>query len=158
MAKIHYLKGDATLPQAAGNKIIAHICNDVGSWGKGFFMQVSRRWSSPEQAYRAWHRDRASNDFGLGAIQVVQVGSYIHIAHMVAQKGLVSSADGPSIRYDALADCLAKLAHVARGIGASVHMPRIGTGSAGAGWEQVEPIIHAQLVVAGIQVYVYDFV
>ena len=30
---INYLQGDATAPQAAGHKIIAHVCNDLGGWG-----------------------------------------------------------------------------------------------------------------------------
>jgi hypothetical protein len=34
MKTILYLKGDATNPQVEGNKIIAHICNDIGGWGK----------------------------------------------------------------------------------------------------------------------------
>ena len=38
MATIHYIKGDATQPQAKGNKVIAHICNDLGGWGKGFVL------------------------------------------------------------------------------------------------------------------------
>lgn len=35
MNKIHYLKGDAVYPQARGNIIITHICNDIGVWGRG---------------------------------------------------------------------------------------------------------------------------
>jgi len=31
---IHYLKADATVPQAEGNIVIAHICNDIGAWGR----------------------------------------------------------------------------------------------------------------------------
>ena len=65
MAVITYLKGDATQPQAKGNRIIAHVCNDPGGWGKGFVVAVSKRWPEPEAAYRAWHRNRAENDFGL---------------------------------------------------------------------------------------------
>ena len=34
MSTINYIKGDATQPQAKGNKIIAHVCNDLGGWGK----------------------------------------------------------------------------------------------------------------------------
>ncbi|MQY33581.1 hypothetical protein SRB17_15420 [Streptomyces sp. RB17] len=29
----------------------------------------------PETAHRAWHRDRAHDDFGLGAVQLVRTGS-----------------------------------------------------------------------------------
>jgi putative resolvase len=38
---------------------------------------LSRRWSEPEAAFRSWYRGRAGNDFGLGAIQLVQVEPYI---------------------------------------------------------------------------------
>ena len=35
MIPITYTKGDATSPRGSGVKIIAHICNDQGGWGKG---------------------------------------------------------------------------------------------------------------------------
>ncbi len=157
MAKLHYLKGDATLPRASGIKVIAHICNDIGGWGRGFVVAISKRWQIPEESYRAWHRDRAQNDFALGAIQIVQGSSYIYIANMVAQHGIGPSAEGPPIRYDALAECLTKLAPATQEMGGSIHMPRIGTGLAGGKWEQIEPIIQQKLIAAGIDVYVYDF-
>lgn len=56
MTQITYLKGDATNPMGKGNKIIAHICNDVGGWGKGFVLAISRKWKEPEKAYRKWYR------------------------------------------------------------------------------------------------------
>ncbi len=43
MSAIRYIKGDATQPQAGGNKVIAHVCNDLGGWGKGFVMAISKR-------------------------------------------------------------------------------------------------------------------
>lgn len=73
MKAITYLKGDATSPQASGIKIIAHVCNDIGGWGKGFVLAISRRWPEPEKAYREWHCFRTSNDFKLGSIQLVKV-------------------------------------------------------------------------------------
>ena len=44
--KIEYLKGDATSPVKEGNKIILHICNDIGGWGKGFVMAISKKWKA----------------------------------------------------------------------------------------------------------------
>lgn len=44
--EINYLKGDATNPASAGNKIIVHVCNDIGGWGKGFVMAISKRWKN----------------------------------------------------------------------------------------------------------------
>ena len=33
--EILYIKGDATAPIGSGVKVITHICNDIGGWGKG---------------------------------------------------------------------------------------------------------------------------
>ena len=61
MIDLKIIKGDATSPQAKGNRIVAHVCNDLGKWGKGFVMAVSARWPEPEEAYRRWHRERSQN-------------------------------------------------------------------------------------------------
>lgn len=127
---IRCLNGDATSPQAKGPKLIAHVCNDRGKSGKGFVLAISARWPEPEQAYRRWHRERANNDFGLGAVQFIQVEPLIRVANMVGQHGLRGGRVLP-IRYDAVAECLGKLAGKARQLKASVHMPRIGCGLAG---------------------------
>lgn len=150
---IHVLKGDATAPQAKGPKVIAHICNDLGGWGKGFVLAVSKRWEEPEVAYRDWHRN--GEDFGLGAIQMIQVKPDTYVINMVAQAGYKTGSKGPPIRYEALRACLIKVGDAAKALSASVHMPRIGTGLAGGKWERVEPIINATL--PDVAVYVYDF-
>jgi O-acetyl-ADP-ribose deacetylase (regulator of RNase III) len=157
MATIRYLTGDATQPQARGPRIIAHICNDRGQWGKGFVVALSRRWAEPEAAYLAWFQDRAGNDFGLGAVQLVPVAPDLWVANMVAQHGMTAGPDGPPIRYEAVRNCLAKVAEMARERGASVHMPRIGCGLAGGKWEMIEPIIADELSAQGFEVTVYDF-
>ncbi|MDB5329368.1 MAG: hypothetical protein JWP03_519 [Phycisphaerales bacterium] len=54
---IHYLVGDATAPQGDGPRIIAHVCNDLGRWGRGFVLALSKRWHEPEARFRAWHRN-----------------------------------------------------------------------------------------------------
>jgi O-acetyl-ADP-ribose deacetylase (regulator of RNase III) len=98
MVDIEYIKGDATCPQSKGVMIIAHICNDLGGWGKGFVVAISRRWPEPETAYRKWHASRAENDFGLGHVQVVQVEKHIWVANMVGQHGMKHGSSGPPIR------------------------------------------------------------
>ncbi|MFA1541111.1 hypothetical protein [Actinomadura monticuli] len=92
MAEITYLAGDATSPQAKGTKVIAHICNNRGEWGKGFVRAISKRWSEPEAAYRRWHRGRSGNDFGLGAVQLVRVTPDIWVANMIGQAGGTGSS------------------------------------------------------------------
>jgi O-acetyl-ADP-ribose deacetylase (regulator of RNase III) len=156
-SSITYLKGDATAPKATGNTIVAHICNDIGKWGKGFVLAVSRRWSSPEKQYREWYQDRENNNFALGNIQIVQAEKSIWIANMIGQHGIKSASKIPPIRYDALEQCLSHLANAAMELEASVHMPRIGCGLAGGKWECIEPLIEEQLCKRSVSVFVYDF-
>lgn len=156
---IKFIKGDATQPQGSGVKIIAHICNDRGGWGKGFVLALSKRWprdrdDSPEKHYRIWHK--LKTDFRLGEVQYVMPEKYIIVANMVAQHGMKTGSNGPPIRYDALKECLAKVATQARNANASIHMPRIGCGLAGGKWEKVEPLINETMGDLEVTVYDYD--
>jgi O-acetyl-ADP-ribose deacetylase (regulator of RNase III) len=154
---VRYVKGDATSPQAKGPKIVAHVCNDVGGWGKGFVLAISKRWPEPERDFRAWHCHRAGNDFGLGAIRLIQVNADTWVANMIGQRGIKRANSGPPpVRYQAIAACLKTLAHEALRLNASVHMPRIGCGLAGGTWDKVEPLINDTLCAADIAVTVYD--
>ncbi|MEU6763080.1 macro domain-containing protein [Streptomyces sp. NPDC046853] len=157
MSEISYVRGDATAPFGKGVKLIAHVCNDLGGWGKGFVVAVSRRWPEPEAAYRRWHRERAKNDFGLGAVQFVEVDQYIWVANMIGQHGMRTGSKGVPVRYEAIDTALAALADKAVELEASVHMPRIGCGLAGGKWSRVEPLIARRLVERGVAVTVYDF-
>ncbi|WP_369264229.1 macro domain-containing protein [Streptomyces sp. R35] len=156
MSEITYVRGDATVPLGKGVKVIAHVCNDIGGWGKGFVLAVSRRWPEPEAAYRAWHRDRAHNDFGLGAAQFVQVDRYVWVANLVGQRGIRTGSKGVPVRYEAIDTALGRVVGKAAELGASVHMPRIGCGLAGGTWSRVEPLIAERLVKRGVAVTVYD--
>ncbi|GGL78834.1 Appr-1-p processing protein [Streptomyces fumigatiscleroticus] len=156
MSGISYVRGDATVPSVKGVKVIAHVCNDIGGWGKGFVLALSRRWPEPEAAYRAWHRDRAANDFGLGAVQLVRVEPYVWVANMIGQRGVRRGSKGVPVRYEAIGTALDRLAGHAAELGASVHMPRIGCGLAGGRWSRVEPLVTERLVRRGIPVTVYD--
>lgn len=156
--EITYLKGDATVPRTSGVKIIAHICNDLGGWGKGFVLAISKRWKEPEAEYRLWHRHRAENNFALGAIQLVKVEQYIYVANMIGQRGIKTGrSTGVPIRYEAVEECFESLTQEAIALEASVHMPRIGCGLAGGKWEKIEPLIKSTLLASGVDVYVYDF-
>jgi hypothetical protein len=56
MGALDVAPGDATAPQGTGPKVIAHVCDDMGGWGKGFVVALSKRWPEPEAAYQRWHR------------------------------------------------------------------------------------------------------
>lgn len=156
--QIQYVTGDATQPVDAGAVLIAHVCNDVGGWGAGFVLAISRRWKEPEAQFRRWYQGDAPDlpPFALGEVQLVPVTATITVSNMIAQHGIRSKGGVPPIRYPALGQALDKLADEARRTGASVHMPRIGCGLAGGSWDRVESIIQAHLLDRGIAVTVYD--
>ncbi len=153
---IEYLKGDATAPFVEGNKIIVHVCNDVGGWGKGFVMAVSKRWKEPEIKYREWFAGK--DNFQLGEVQFINVETGLWVANVIGQHKINTDEKGnPPIRYDAIEAGLKKVGVFAASVNASVHMPRIGCGLAGGTWDKIEPLIMETLVKNKIAVSVYDF-
>ncbi len=156
--KIQYLKGDATNPTGDNNKVIVHICNDLGKWGKGFVLAISKRWAKPEQVYRDSFKQEPKPS--LGHVQFVQVEGSLTVANIIGQHGIRSprnkTAPAP-IRYDAVEQGLIAIASFAVDEGASVHMPRIGCGLSGGSWEEMEPIIERTIISKCVDVFVYDF-
>ena len=147
---IRYINGDATRPQGDGLKLLAHVVNTSGGWGRGFVLAVSYRWQEPERRYREWHKSK--EDFVLGEVQFVKVEEDIDVVNMLAQCGYATPRK-PAIRYDALESCLEKVAIGARQLGASVHMPRIGCGLARGSWDEIEPILKRTLQDIDTNVY-----
>ena len=154
--KITYQIGDATRPIGDGPRIIVHVCNDAGGWGRGFVVALSRRWPQPEQHYRAWHRGTESEPFALGRVQFVQVEDEIWVANLIGQHGMGRRGGLPPVRYEAIRDGLRCIAAKAKELSGSVHMPRIGSGLAGGKWQEVERIVEEELIASGITVTVYD--
>ncbi len=156
MKHIQYTKGDATSPQSEDNKVIVHICNDIGGWGKGFVMAISKRWKKPENQYREWFKSK--DGFKLGKVQFVQVEEDFWVANLIGQHKINKDENGNApIRYDAIEQGLEEVASFAIENKASIHMPRIGCGLAGGKWEMIEPIILKTLSDNNIEVTVYDF-
>jgi O-acetyl-ADP-ribose deacetylase (regulator of RNase III) len=153
---INYIKGDATTPGGQGNKIIVHVCNDIGAWGKGFVMAISKRWKAPEQQYREWFKSKIK--FGLGQVQFVRIREDLWVANLIGQHKINTDENGNApIRYDAVLSGLEKVSQFASNHSASVHMPRIGCGLAGGTWDKIEPLIDAALIENSVIVTVYDF-
>lgn len=150
--EIKYIYGDATEPVGEGNRMIAHICNDIGAWGAGFVLAISKKWKEPEEHYRKYCKKR------LGSIDALKVEDSLYVVNMIAQSGIRSSTNTCPISYRHLRTCLENLFYYALGTCSSVHMPMIGTGLAGGDWNIIEPIIQEELVSKGIQVYVYKLV
>lgn len=155
MTAINYVTGDATRPEGRP-AIIVHVCNDVGAWGRGFVLAVSRRWAEPERRYRDWARDREAQTFALGEVQFVEVEPGLIVANLVGQHGLRHRGAERPVRVDAIACGLRNVAIHARDLCASVHMPRIGCGLAGGAWSEIGPIVERELCRQDITVTLYD--
>lgn len=160
MNKINYITGNALEPVGNKKKMILHICNDVGGWGAGFVVAISKKWKEPEQAYRLWHQSSKSskspayNTFHLGMVQAIKVKENIQVCNMIGQHGVGQNTT--PIRYEAVEDCLNKVAESIGTKEISVHMPRIGCGLAGGKWDLIEEIIIKTLINKGIETYVYS--
>lgn len=156
MSGIRYIKGDATQPVGDGSKIIVHICNDIGRWGKGFVVAVSARWPEPEKQFREWYA--SGEGFALGNAQLVTVEPHLWVANVIGQHKITNAKNSlPPVRYEAIQEGLRQVADFALIHKAAVHMPRIGCGLAGGTWDKIEPIIQQELADKGIEVTVYDF-
>jgi O-acetyl-ADP-ribose deacetylase (regulator of RNase III) len=153
---ISFTIGDATEPVGNGTKIIVHVCNDIGGWGRGFVVAVSKRWPEPEQRYRAWSRGEGEKPFASGQVQFVQVVNDIWIANLIGHHDIRTAKGVPPVRYDDIRKGLQQVAKEAHSLDASVHMPRIGCGLAGGKWEEVGKIVEDELVKNGVKVTVYD--
>jgi len=145
---ITYLEGDATNPVGEGLKLICHISNDLGAWGAGFVMALSRNWDEPETFYRS------QKNLVLGDVQYVDVEDDIVVCNMIGQHGIGRDINGqPPIRYDATRECLRNVNRYAVRWGATIHAPRFGSGLSGGNWGIIEKIINDEVIV---DVYIYD--
>ena len=150
MKEIKYITGDATSPQGPDTKMLVHVCNDIGVWGKGFVLSVSKKWPQVEKRYREL------KEYELGSIQGIKVSSDIWVVNMIAQRGIRHTKAGSPIRYVAVEECLQHVCKAALELKASIHMPRIGSGLAGGKWVVIKRIIIHELCDKGIPVYVYS--
>lgn len=155
---INYKIGDATDPKALGLKVIVHCCNDIGVWGAGFVLALSKKWKQPENAYREWHAQGVydGETFDLGGVIFIRVEPDIIVANLIGQRGVGRTMGGPPVRYKAIKMGLDKVAYFCLDNNASIHMPRIGCGLAGGLWPRVEELIQNTLLSKGLEVNVYD--
>ena len=161
---ITYVNGDATNPQGGGNKVIAHICNDIAAWGSGFVLAVSKKWPEPEARYKSV---KGTPDMALGKVQLVSVASptsdQLWVANMIAQRNIKKVKEGtldecPPIRYPALYDCLDAVGAFAKTNNASLHCPRFGADRAGGDWRVIEAVIQATIIAKyGLDITIYDW-
>jgi hypothetical protein len=145
--------GDATKPRGKGKKIIAQVVNDRGALGSGFGKSLSNAYPKVKQAVQEWKANRSK--FVLGRTNLVEVDKDIYVFQMLAQRGLFATGKEVPLKYNDLRICLIELRDAAISLGASVHMPAIGSGHAGGDWNLIIGMIHDELASYDIKVCIY---
>ncbi|MFB9994675.1 Appr-1-p processing protein [Deinococcus oregonensis] len=151
--------GDATRPQGEGSRLLVHLCNDVGAWGRGFVVALSKIYPQPESEFKRWASGQTNQAYALGEVQFVLVSSTLTVANLIGQHDIARKkkpTDQPPVRYEAIRAGLGRVRQEAQALGASIHMPRIGAGVAGGDWAVIEPIIREELTDHGLNVTVYS--
>jgi O-acetyl-ADP-ribose deacetylase (regulator of RNase III) len=148
---IEYVIGDATEPRGEGLKIIVHVCNNQGYWGKGFVLALSKRFGKlPYLEYKKM-------DKTLGKVSYVKVnqneGGATWVANIIGQEGIRVKNGIPPVRYEAIASGFMNVLETFLGNKYTIHMPRIGCGLAGGEWSKVEALINAVLSEKDVTVY-----
>ena len=149
------VRGDATKPRGAGQKIVCFVVNDATPrWGAGFALAVRRKFPTIQESFIGQVNDHPEN-LRLGETSFLSFDSQLSFAPMVCQHGYGQSPR-PRIRYSALEACLKTVAEAALREKATVHMPRIGSGQAGGNWSVIFDLVEQNLSRLGIDVTVYD--
>lgn len=150
---IYFVKGDATNPVVEdGIRVLPHVCNNLGGWGAGYVLALSKKWKDPEESYRS------KTKYILGDIDCVVCDEKTIVANMIAQNNYMTKNNTIPLRYNSLKECLQKLKleldkYTEK---VTIHMPRIGCGLAGGKWNKVEKLLNEELGDYDIWVYDYD--
>jgi O-acetyl-ADP-ribose deacetylase (regulator of RNase III) len=153
VGSIDYLFGDVIDPPYEGTRIVAFVTNDVTpNWGGGVARQIAVRKPHVQVAFRKAANEHAET-LALGKAIFIRANDTLYYAALIAQHGL-GTKDSPRIHYGALEHALKRLARRAADIGASVHMPRIGTGTAGGSWDVIGEMVEKHVApLADVRVY-----
>jgi len=162
--------------------VIPHIVNDIGAWGSGFVVGVTKNTGpKAENRYKKWFNNKVydktdglcleSGKFALGEVQIISVNAHLIIANMVGQTGTINRPNDmsrPPIRYGALAKAMEYVEKTLNrlkktefpnfsDINTVIHCPKFGSERAGGDWKIIEQMILEIWVDRGIPVTVYEY-
>ena len=138
-----------------GPKIICQLVNDRAiRWGGGVARKAANQYPEAEKEFSRL-LSQIPREKRLGNVIFSNATDDIVIASLVAQEGFGPS-EFPRIRYSALERCLQTVTERAKNIGASIHMPKIGTGAARGDWGTIEEMLDDAMVRTGLSVTIYD--
>lgn len=164
--------GDVTTPQKEKeNEIVylPHVCNDIGGWGEGVVLAISRKWDNPERMYRFYMDNHITGAGCLGETVFAKCSGHVVVCNMIAQHEYQIDANPRPLKYDALVKCMQDVAtEIIRHRGEyifceappafRIHCPKFGSDLAGGDWEFILALIEDIWLESGIDVVVYEYV
>lgn len=167
MKKPIYIQGSALEPIRNSNElaIIAHSCNNLGKFGKGFVLALNQFSPLPKQKYLQWYQNNSyeGTPFKLGCTQMVWVNTNTIIANMIAQNGLYNKYNNPTpFDYNAFETCLIRIKtymdNFEREAQYSIHVPYlIGCGLGRGDWNKTTRILDNIICKNDINLYIYKY-
>lgn len=152
---VKYVHGDVLSPRGEGKKIVCQLVNDKATrWGGGVARKMAKKFPHAERSFSK-SMTKIPRDKRLGKAVFSNATDTVTIASLVAQEGFGRSAT-PRIRYNHLEKCIREVMERALYDGASIHMPRIGTGSSGGNWGTIKEMVYNSMVREGLSITVYD--
>ena len=149
-------KGDATVPVKSDKLvIIAHVCNNVDAWGRGFVVPLGNKYPMAKEAFHRAKRDYSSEEV-LGKVQLTSISPVLYIANMFEQNGLRSKANPIPLKMDSLEKCLRTVFKLAASKKAIVQMPKIGAGLAGGNWNEIFKLIELVSSEYDVECYILE--
>ena len=145
--KIQFITGDATDPIGTGNKIIAHVCNDIGAGGAvcpGHLQAMASAGGGISEIAGMSDARHTLPD---------QVDPGIWVANMIAKGEFAPRTvflQSAMPRSGSAWDIGCRIAEIARDHSHAA----IGCGLAGGKWESVEPLI--RIAIPATEVFVYE--
>ncbi len=176
--KLTNVVGDVTNPQRTHQNIreivfLPHVCNDLGGWGAGVVLAISKKWKGAEFIYRAFiakhGKGKMLSTTGFWNSNENDVNDDIVICNMIAQSGYKSKDNPRPLNYKALVKCMEDVAKqlefnkliletiVGSEVLHRIHCPKFGSDLAGGNWEFITCLIEDIWLAKGIDVVVYEY-
>lgn len=150
------VKGDIFKLMPPGPKIIAHVVNNIGAWGKGFTAALHRYFPSIKMDYLL-DKDSQKRDYLLGTNIYTNIYDSVYVANMIAQDGLPCSKNPQPLRYSALIQCMIGVEEFAElNKLKDIHCPKFGSGLAGGNWKVIKKLIEEIWIENGLNITVYQ--
>jgi len=135
------VKGNASLPIAAGHRIIVNLCSANGEWST-YSEPLSKRWNKIKVEYTRWYRSQYK--FMPGEISEVNVQSDTCLVNaMVYNKDYVMDEK-------VVEKCFDKIGKIAKDYGSSVHINYLEDN-----WDNIQTQLVEKVIKRGVNVTVY---